>query len=259
MHIIPKLAIILSSTLLASTAFSESKQKPANDTGTHVSSKDQGVESTLKRIEAKVDVILDTGEKQSAVIVNQPLGDKTQGIEFNFIRLLGWGGSERTISGTYSRFYTDKNVEIAFPFMYSAADQKYYNEGSGSTSQLRSLTLDAHYRMFLGHSLNGFYLSAFTRAAYLSGQEGDRGYYYGYSLNPETTHKNGSEFKLGIGAGIGYRIFSTKNTYWGCSLSVGKYLLGESDKFSSAEGVSADIDDAEFILDVELLKFGYAF
>ncbi|MCJ8322064.1 MAG: hypothetical protein MJK12_20710 [Colwellia sp.] len=42
-------------------------------------------------------------------------------------------------------------------------------------------------------------------------------------------------------------------------LSLGKYLVGESDMFLDAEGISATLDDEEFNIDIELLKFGFAF
>lgn len=199
----------------------------------------------LERIEKKIEVISDNTKKANSVFVDQPLGSRTQGIEFNFVRLLTWSEDEKTISGTYSLFNTENNTEIAFPFMYSSAEQDDYNFESSNTGNLDSLTIDAHYRKYLGHRIDGFYISGFARAASLSGLKNDG--------------EQGDEFKLGLGAGIGYRVVSDNGLYWGASLSVGRYLIGESDMFMSSDGISADMDDSEWIVDVELLKFGYAF
>jgi len=61
---------------------------------------------------------------------------------------------------------------------------------------------------------------------------------------------------LVLGVGIGYRIFSYKGLYWGTSVSFGRYIVGENNKF---HGSFLDInDDAKYIIDFELLKFGFA-
>ena len=59
--------------------------------------------------------------------------------------------------------------------------------------------------------------------------------------------------------GIGYRIISESGYYWGASLSAGKYIIGNYDVFLDSDGISTTLDDEEFIFDVELLKFGFAF
>ena len=66
-----------------------------------------------------------------------------------------------------------------------------------------------------------------------------------------------SENKLGIGIGIGYRKFSYKGFYWGTSLNLGRYFLGENGKYIG-EFLWYD-NDSEIILNFELLKFGWAF
>jgi hypothetical protein len=92
------------------------------------------------------------------------------------------------------------------------------------------ITQDIHYRYFLGNTQNGFYLSDFARD---------------------------TETKLGLGVGLGYRFFSYKGLYWGASLNVGRYLIGERDRFrGSFFGLDAD---NESIIDVDLLMFGWAF
>ena len=62
---------------------------------------------------------------------------------------------------------------------------------------------------------------------------------------------------MGVGIGIGYRIFLKSGYYWGASLSVGHYLVGENNKFGVSNLVYAD--DKARIADIELFKFGYAF
>lgn len=220
-------------------------------------SKDQ-----LQRIEQKLDRLVNSADEQDQTFINQPLGDRRYGIEFNFFRLLTLGQSQESLSGTFSLFNTDNNTEIAFPFMYSRGEHddvdgyySYTTYNSSSYSQfdttnedLTSITLDAHYRKYLGHRLDGFYISGFGRMARLSGVKEENRQY-----------SKGSETKFGVGVGIGYRIISENGLYWGASLSLGRYLTGESDVFHDSVNLSADIDDSEMIFDVELLKFGYAF
>lgn len=44
------------------------------------------------------------------------------------------------------------------------------------------------------------------------------------------------------------------------SFSLGRYLVGESEKFTdSGENAGLEFDNMEYILDVEFFKFGYAF
>jgi len=72
-----------------------------------------------------------------------------------------------------------------------------------------------------------------------------------------TNNKKGVANKLGIGFGMGYRIFSYKGLYWGVSASLGRYFIGENDMFQSSS-YFAD-DDSEMIFDFEFLKFGWTF
>lgn len=217
---------------------------------------------TLERIEKKIDDIAAQSQKSTRINIEQPLGERTQGFEFNYFRLLTLGSAEKTLSGTYSFFNTKNNTEIAIPFMLSSAEHSsYYGyDIVDNNKNLTSFTIDAHYRKYLGHRLDGFYLSAFARAAYLNGLKGGNPSYY-YSSEPYnfTQPHTSSEVKFGIGFGIGYRIISDSGYYWGTSLSLGKYLVGDSNIFDDAEGISANLDDEEFIITIELLKFGFAF
>lgn len=213
----------------------------------------------LERIEQKLDRLVGSADKQDQTFIEQPLGDRRYGVEFNFFRLLTLGQSQESLSGTFSLFNTDNNTEIAFPFMYSRGEHDeiyhYYSSPYGYISgydkpnkDLTSFTVDAHYRKYLGHRLDGFYISGFGRMAHLNGLKDE-----------DSQFSEGSETKFGVGVGIGYRIISDDGFYWGASLSMGRYLVGDSEVFHDSENLSADIDDSEIIFDVELLKFGYAF
>lgn len=239
-HLVPVLLITFTS--VAPAAFAQQSSTPANG------------EEDLQRVEGKIDTLLRQSTEEKAALVDQPLGERQHGVEFNFFRLLLWNNGENSLSGGYSYFDTKNNVEIAIPVMYSSGEQDdfyYYNQAPRASHDLRSFTADLHYRKYLGHRLDGFYLSGFSRLAHLDG-----------ALEVEygsEQYETASETKLGIGVGIGYRIVSTSGLYWGMSLSVGRYLVGDSDIFAGSDSLSADIDDSEVIVDVEFLKFGYAF
>lgn len=191
----------------------------------------------------KVDSIYTLQQKMYDENKNNPLHDKNYGVELNLIRLL-FITDTFTLSGGFSLFDVDRGAEIVFPFFIQVPDDSDY---------LSEFTLDAHYRYFMGNTQNGFYLSAFTRYAYLEGVLGDT-----FLFDDEFTGgERDSEHKLGIGFGLGWRKFSYRGLYWGASFSVGRYLIGENDKFSSN---LLDIDnDSEVIVNFELLKFGWAF
>lgn len=191
---------------------------------------------------AKIDSIYNLQKKMYTESKNTPLSGKNYGIEINPFRVLLLDKST-TFSGTFSLFDVNRNAEIAFPIYYQSPEE---------SNDLTEFTLDCHFRYFLGNTQNGFYLSAFARYAILHGTLGDN-----YLFGSKTNGTKGSENKLGIGFGLGYRIFSYKGLYWGTSVSFGRYLAGENDKFSG--GFLSIDDDSEFIFDMEILKFGWAF
>ncbi len=191
---------------------------------------------------AKIDSIYNLQKKIYKEVKDDPLKNKTFGIEFNFVRLL-LVDKMSSVSGGLSLFSIDRGAEISFPF--------YYQFPKTSTD-LTDITLDCHYRFFLGKAQKGFYLSAFVRYAYLHGALGDD-----YLFNTSSSNGIGTENKLGVGFGLGFRVFSHKTFYWGTSLNLGRYIIGTSNKFASSI-LSVD-DDNEFIFDIELLKFGFSF
>lgn len=195
-------------------------------------SKDEKVNLILTNQE-KLDLMIKNQEKILDKIDNDPFKDKDFGIEINLIRLLLVEKDFIEFSGSFSLFYPKENLEIAFP-VYALT------ETYSSNDRFSSATIDIHYRKFLDKTMNGYFLSAFTRAVYSEGMTYSNQYDY--------------QAKLGFGFGIGYRVFSTSGLYWGTSLSIGRYINGEDEKFNNG-----DIDDMKYIFDIELLKFGYAF
>ncbi len=215
----------------------------------------------LEQMDKKLDILLESQEKNYKIITDDPLKGRKFGVEFNIPRLLVFK-DERALSGGFSIFDHKRNVEYAFPIFYqNTSDDNYWSENGGRNSSLRVTTLDFHYRAFLGDRLNGFYMSAFTRLAHLKGSIA-----CDYSSMPASPPEKsspdnfvcdsaaGSETKLGVGVGIGFRIFSSKRIYWGASLSAGRYITGEKHNFEQNS-----MDDEAPIIDVEFLKFGWAF
>lgn len=208
----------------------------------------EGVEEQLEQVDRKVDgIAADTASLKKSAI-DQPLGARRQGVELNLFRIIASNSDEGSISGTYSRFDTEHNVEWAVPVFYQwhngdrATDADTDRRFDSST-----FNIDLHYRRYLGHRLDGFYLSGFSRLAQLHGME-DGG------------SKVSSELKAGLGVGLGWRKISANGLYWGMSVSLGRYLVGESEKFAdSGKNAGLEFDNMEYILDVEFLKFGYAF
>jgi hypothetical protein len=198
--------------------------------------------------EAKIDSIFQMQKKIYAERNISPLNDKKYGVEFNLFRFLAW--SEMiSLSGGVSLFDINRHAEIAFPF--------YYGKGDGDHSETE-INLDVHYRYFLGNNQKGFYLSGFSRYEYLN-------YYsYDYQNAPLTsvwdnTYQNHNMNRLGAGIGLGYRIFSEKGLYWGTGLTIGRFFDDGIQGNYPYGSVFSWQTTSPFIIDFELLKFGWAF
>ncbi|MCF6235377.1 MAG: hypothetical protein L3J70_03195 [Gammaproteobacteria bacterium] len=207
----------------------------------------------LDRIDQKLDTLIDSQNKTYKIVKDDPIGSKNFGVELNIARLLVFE-EERAVSGGFSLFDHKRKVEYAFPIFYqnSIKNDGYWGDAENNKRSIRISTIDFHYRTFLNDRLNGFYISGFTRLAYLKGTLQCN--YYGVYETSSCSRSTKSETKLGVGVGIGYRIFSSKRLYWGTSLSIGKYITGDKYDFELGE-----FDDGEYIFDMELLKFGWAF
>ncbi len=165
--------------------------------------------------------------------------DKKFGIELNpfylMISTLG-EGNELVLSATGSYFDHKNGVEIAIPISHMRF----------STDGLKQQTIDIHYRKFLNQEIGSLYLSLFSRLAKLEGETRyDQKYNYAKQL------------KVGVGAGIGFRVFSKFGLYWGASINLGRYLTDDNKNFSIDS--FAITDDAPYIFDIEFFKFGYYF
>ncbi len=195
-------------------------------------------------VSSKIDSVYILQKKMYKEIRNEPLSNKRYGVEFNIFRLLMIEESV-SLSGGFSLFGVNRQAEIAFPIFYSSPEDP---------KDLKELTIDCHFRYFLGNTQNGFYLSGFTRYAYLRGYLGDDGLHF---FDDETVDTRSCENKIGIGVGVGYRKFSYKGLYWGVSLNFGRYIIGKNDKFYGS--FLSNDDDSKTIMDFEFLKFGFAF
>ena len=193
---------------------------------------------------SKIDSILTLQKKMYGESKNAPLADKNFGVELNIFRLLLMDKAV-SLSGGFSLFGVGRHAEIAFPIYYSNPE---------NPMDLNELTVDCHYRYFLGNTQNGMYLSGFARFARLEGYPGDNNLFHSDGTSGEGRI---SENKIGAGVGIGYRKFSYRGLYWGASLNLGRYFIGENGRFYGS-WLSYD-DDNEIIIDVEFLKFGWAF
>jgi len=193
---------------------------------------DQGDASINERL----DTIIANQRIMMERVAADPLAGHRFGVEINPARLLVYP-ELHSITGTVSVFPAPLHAEIAFPLFYGRSE-------SGS-ARLTAVLADAHYRYFLGAVRNGFYISTFARYAHLAGT----------LAAPGGAGGHGKEDKLGVGFGIGYRIFSKPGPYWGASLSLGRYVVGRGDVFAADDFG----DDMDLIADVEMLKVGWAF
>ncbi len=194
-----------------------------------------------------------------SVINATPLEGRKYGVEFNIPRVLTYSEKWKSMSGTFSVFNHNNKTEIAFPWLIA----KYGQDDEA----LLTKSIDIHYRKFLDDELNGLYLSGFARLAHFDGQK------YIADTQETFTHPNGntttgpatkdeSEFRVGVGVGLGLRMFPKhKRMYWGAGLVVGRYFDQGSDFINrQKDSLPGPFSDSSaIILDVELLKFGYAF
>ncbi len=246
-NLVPTTIISAAATLLIS-AYASAQENPEVNT-----------QKTLDRIEQKIDKLDEQNQQIKESVHDSLLGERKHGVEFNFFRILIFGeDGQRSLSGGYSYFDHKNKVEIAVPWIYHNDNHEDYYEAI-SDEKLLSVNVGLHYRKYLSHRLSGFYISGFARMNHMKGVEDNSYGFYYYDVSPPESIEKTSETKLGLGVGIGYRAFSSDGFYWGVSLNVGRYIVGETDVFESTDTGFAELDDNEIIVDIELLKFGYAF
>ena len=204
-------------------------------------------EKTDLSTDAKVDSIFKMQQKVYADHIS-PLQNKKYGIEINPVRFL-FMDVYPSFSGTFSLFDVNRHAEIAFPIFWGS---------DTSANGASEFDIDCHYRYFMGNNQNGFYVSAFIRYSYLHGYTENMDYYnFPYTQNYNSQSVN----RLGMGIGLGFRVFSHSGFYYGSGLIVGRY-------FDNGYNFNNDIGSAlmenfggesYYILEFELLKFGWAF
>lgn len=170
-----------------------------------------------------------------------PLDGITFGVELNPVYFLlsstrdnGFG-----VTGSISLFSVTDRAEIAFPFYYATGED-----------ELKSFSVDCHYRSFIGKHRNGFYFSSGLRYTYLHGREGNSFLGITYGELDEVT----STSKLGLTFGIGYRKYGYNGWYWGFSLFGGRYFSGDNTDY-----LGGGMANNKSIIDMELLKIGKLF
>jgi len=187
---------------------------------------------------------------------DEPLAHKWAGIELDLAYLLfSSAGDYLTVPATFSLFNVNRSAEVAFPIFYQHG-AKHENGGSASGGYDVPLTLfnlDATYRQFIGKHQDGLYFSVGTRYTYIKGVGGG-----GIDLGIASINFGGGTpitvSKIGAYFGIGYRDFTKSGFYWGTSLIVGRYFSNDT-----RDVQEVTLDDSRTILDIELLKFGFAF
>ncbi|MBW8886847.1 MAG: hypothetical protein JF616_03725 [Fibrobacteres bacterium] len=173
-------------------------------------------------------------------VVQSPIADKNWGVEVDPLYLLFFdkGGG---FSGTISNFSLNRSAELAFPFTY---------EANSDDQSSHAFTIDAQYRYFLSGRQKGFYISGLTRFQNAS--------YHNILVFDSTNGGRKTLNRMGVGFGIGGRIFSRMGLYWGWNVSLGRYFVG--DKVGDGDLPSLpSLWMKDLILDVELLKIGFAF
>ncbi len=180
------------------------------------------------------------------------------GVEINPFRLFASTDDEsgwRSFSGTVSYFDNSSGVEIAMPILYSKDSTVRYSYGSFYDKQYESdeiaLDVDIRYRKYFSQKrTEGAYIGAFVRYTYLDGRAKESAQY-------------ATVEKFGVGGELGFKIKDIFNTpfYWGASLSLGSYLGSDNDIFQTdAMSLgSFNMDDNQYIVDIEILKVGYEF
>lgn len=223
--------IVLAFTLLVVNAFSQEAVAP-DSTGTRI-------ERKLDRMDGKLDDLHDDVRVIRREVVESPLGNRKWGIEFNPARPLVFAGDALSLSGGISNFSWNRSAEISIPFVL------WMFEDDGGTIY----TQDVHYRHFLSGRQRGFYVGGYARYQYARYSEVS---FTSNDEGPRNLNRGGIAFELGG------RVFSRGGLYWGWSASLGRYLVGDKlDEDSFPDNPFLWTND--LILDIELLKLGFAF
>jgi len=170
------------------------------------------------------------------------------GLEINPGLLLYARGQKATVvSAGFSYFPQNRKSEITIPIVYEySKDSDWFFENG------KSVNLELHYRKFLMGKVGGIY--------------SDIGIKYNYAYSePSDDYENiepdepKSMRRLGLGFGMGYRIFSDDRFYLGIGVFLGSYFLGRD--IDNSTGISSSLftSDERSFFTIQLLKIGYAF
>jgi len=191
--------------------------------------------------------------------------EKNWGIDINVMRMIAvFSGN---FSGGISLFNIDRYGEISFQIYYKKyTNFDYYCENKFEFEHipLIQFIFDCHYKKFVGGSQKGFFVSVFIRYANIRGMTKDELYDYCHYGGKEPPLR--TENKFGAGLGFGYRIFFKNRFYCGVSLSLGRYVFGENNRFYhkwydpvGPEEFMYPTNDVGGIISFEIFKIGYAF
>jgi hypothetical protein len=207
--------------------------------------------------DAKADSLLAGQQKliegQSTILAKQtsiyeevrwddPFVNRRNGIELNLPGLLIGSRDGIWLAGGYSHFPKNVKMEIAFPF--------FYHRTTEDDEDLTRFTFDIRPRYFLGKHREGLYIEMGARYLAMSGYESD-GDFFGWE-NPNGERL--SVTRLGVFTGVGYRKFSMKGLYWGCSVALGRYYGDEDIKIHGDDSLGGEV-----LWDVEFFKLGILF
>jgi hypothetical protein len=167
--------------------------------------------------------------------VESKLGSRKFGIEIAPSWLLASTNDEFIFRGGFSYFGVSKSSEIYIPVQYY------------STDGYSDFFVDAHYREYLSGVKKGFFIEGIVR--YVSYEDRET------LLFGEPINEKGS--RIGVGFGIGTRVFAKNGLYWGMSLAFGKFLTGDAPT-DALNSYPTSMLENNFIY-AELLRIGFAF
>ncbi|MEA2073829.1 MAG: hypothetical protein U9O86_09615 [Campylobacterota bacterium] len=185
-----------------------------------------------------------------SLVFSESYKSQTIGVELNPLRpFFSVMTNGLTFSGSLNIFNYDNAVEISFPLTYNQHSVTRYEDYEDTTHSYDEVDLNAgiHARKYLSAGIKGFYLGVFGRYTYLEGKLKD-------------DYRLANVHKFGAGGEFGFRIMRHRGSriYWGMSLGVGRYF-GENNNVFEHNYPAMMIDDREYFIDIEALKFGYEF
>ncbi len=142
-----------------------------------------------------------------------------------------------------------RDVELAFPITF-------WQEFKDNRNTI--LNIDAQYRWFMKDKQEGLFSIFGVRISYFTHE--DQYYDYIPLSNEYYFHDKQIDFlKFGVCFGMGYRYYSPKGIYWGFAIYIGRYLNNVDNGHDKEFDMFFINTGKRTFLEVEFLKFGYAF